>query len=55
MMLGTFIIGLLIASIAVLSIVFLMVALRMGKTFDQMGNQASQPTQQQRHRSGTRR
>ncbi|HLW01706.1 MAG TPA: hypothetical protein VKT82_23815 [Ktedonobacterales bacterium] len=53
-MLGTFIIGLLIASIAVLSIVFLMVALRMGKTFDQMGNQASQPNQQRR-RSGTRR
>ncbi len=53
-MLGTFIIGLLIASIVVLSIVFLMVALRMGKTFDQMGNQPAQ-TNQPRRRSPTRR
>jgi flagellar basal body-associated protein FliL len=53
MMLGTFIIVLLIVSIAVLSIGFLMVALRMGKTFDQMGNQASQAGQQRR-RTGTR-
>ena len=47
-MLGTFIIGLLIASIGVLSIVFLMVALRMGKHFDQMGNQAPSPGQSRR-------
>ena len=54
-MLGTFIIGLLIASIAVLSIVFLMVALRMGRHFDQMGNQASQTNQPRRRSTQTRR
>ena len=52
-MLGAFIIILLIASIIFLSTAFLMVALRMGKHFDQMGNQSSQPNQQRR--SQTRR
>jgi flagellar basal body-associated protein FliL len=53
-MFGTLLIILLIASIVFLSAVFLMVALRMGKNFNQMGNQASQ-TGQQRRRTGTRR
>jgi len=53
-MLGTFIIILLIASIGFLSVGFLMVALRMGKNFDQMGNRPSS-TGQTRRRTETRR
>lgn len=53
-MLGTFIIVLLIASIVVLSIIFVMVALSMGKSFNQIGDQAPQPGQQRR-RSTSRR
>ena len=53
-MFGTLIIILLIASIAALSAGFLMVALRMGKTFDQMGNQATD-TSQSRRQAGPKR
>ncbi len=53
-MIGTFIIVLLIASIGFLSVVFLMVALRMGKHFDQMGSRPSSSGQTRRH-TGTRR
>ena len=44
-MFGALIIILLIASIAALSAGFLMVALRMGKNFNQMGNQTTQTPQ----------
>ncbi|HEY7349160.1 MAG TPA: hypothetical protein VH599_12680 [Ktedonobacterales bacterium] len=53
-MLGTLLIILLLASIVFLSAGFLMVALRMGKNFDQMSNQPPQ-SDQQRRRTGTRR
>jgi hypothetical protein len=52
--LGTLIIILLLASIGVLSAGFLMVALRMGKNFDQM-NPPAAPSDQRRRRTGTRR
>lgn len=41
-MAGALIIGLLIASILILSIGFLLVALRLGKNFDQISNRPSQ-------------
>lgn len=53
-MMGILIIILLIASIVVLSTAFLLVALWMGKGFNQIGNQNPQPDQQRRH-SGSRR
>jgi flagellar basal body-associated protein FliL len=53
-MLGTLIIVLLIASIVALSAGFLMVALRLGKSFNQMGDQTSR-AQQTRRRIGSRR
>ncbi len=53
-MFGTLIIILLVASVVALSAGFLVVALRMGKNFHQMDNQAMQPDPQ-RPRAGTRR
>lgn len=47
-MLGTLIIILLLASIVGLSAGFLMVALRLGKHFDQIGNQATHTPQDRR-------
>ncbi len=54
MMIGTFIIILLIASIVVLSGAFLMVALWMGKGFNQIGNQNTQPDQPRRRTASRR-
>ncbi len=48
-MLASLIIGLLIASIFIVSIGFLLVALRLGKHFDQLGNQPSQGPHSRRH------
>jgi flagellar basal body-associated protein FliL len=52
-MIGIFIIILLVASIVVLCSIFLMVALWMGKGFNQIGNQNPQPDQP-RHRAESR-
>jgi flagellar basal body-associated protein FliL len=49
-MFGALIIILLLASVVALSAGFLMVALRMGKNFHQMGNQTNS-TPQDRHRA----
>jgi hypothetical protein len=51
---GTLIIILLLASILGLSAGFLMLALRLGKNFEQIGNQAAQPDQQRRRPTSRR-
>jgi len=53
-MLGALIIGLLIASIVILSVGFLLAALRLGKNFEQIGKQPRQEPPGRHHR-GTRR
>ncbi len=53
-MLGTLIIILLIASVVALSAAFLMVAMRMGRNFEQIGNQTT-PPDHPRRRPGARR
>ena len=54
MMIGTFIIVLLIASIVALSLGFLLVAARLGKNFEQISDQSS-PDQASRRRAQPKR